>query len=583
MKKAIRFLTLSLLVTLSLIVFSTTYAADSECFTSKYQRGLAALLSASERQAYLTKIQYLEKKYGSGEHGVGINGDALDADYLTGLGLTALVDFEGDHHPELLCVYDAGSGYLDKMDVWRYDNGLKEVFSDQPLPYYNQSLFSSIDIWQFEGKPILYFDNSRANDMMTMNYVGIENGKLQNILTLKTDIKLFDRTKEEIWVHGRKTFNYVWEDFFKNVYLRTNCCSDSECQKALQVQKALVNALATEQQQGYKLREVTDESVVSTQAMKKRIDEDFELICSGIADGGLFTREDWKQYEFYIASYYMMHEAEEITDYDGTYGWRLPADIFYAFLKREYGIEVNPSDNTYYDQYGNGKYSNGYYFLGPNGRGVPYWSTTIDHVYELQPNLYYVQLTESTSIEGGEPYIFHSYVILHQDKVDHYQLYECGKSATISPARLQYRLSAQAAPTGMRVTLDGNPISLEAYEIGGNNYVKLRDIAMLLNGTDKQFAVGYDSKTKAISLRTNESYTPIGGERKAPGSQTKLAAPTTSVVLLDGKALDLTAYEIGGNNFFKLRDLGQALDFGVKWNSGASTVEITSRRGYDGD
>lgn len=49
-----------------------------------------------------------------------------------------------------------------------------------------------------------------------------------------------------------------------------------------------------------------------------------------------------------------------------------------------------------------------------------------------------------------------------------------------------------ANPSTTKFELNGNPVSLEAYLIGNNNYVKLRDIAMALNGTSKQFNVTWD-------------------------------------------------------------------------------------------
>ena len=46
----------------------------------------------------------------------------------------------------------------------------------------------------------------------------------------------------------------------------------------------------------------------------------------------------------------------------------------------------------------------------------------------------------------------------------------------------------------------------------GNNYFKLRDVAMMLNGSGKQFAVDYDDVMKSVSITTGKPYTAIGGE-----------------------------------------------------------------------
>ena len=55
----------------------------------------------------------------------------------------------------------------------------------------------------------------------------------------------------------------------------------------------------------------------------------------------------------------------------------------------------------------------------------------------------------------------------------------------------------------------------------------------------------------------------------------KAASLTNASVYLDGRPLNLTAYSIGGNNYFKLRDLGDALGFGVDWNADTMTMILT--------
>lgn len=55
-----------------------------------------------------------------------------------------------------------------------------------------------------------------------------------------------------------------------------------------------------------------------------------------------------------------------------------------------------------------------------------------------------------------------------------------------------------------------------------------------------------------------------------------VATASTQKVTLDGQPVELTAYAIGGYNYFKLRDLGDALGFGVDWD-GAS-IQITTAK-----
>ena len=49
--------------------------------------------------------------------------------------------------------------------------------------------------------------------------------------------------------------------------------------------------------------------------------------------------------------------------------------------------------------------------------------------------------------------------------------------------------SVSASGNNIDLSLDGKAVKIGAYNIAGSNYIKLRDIAQLLKGTDKEFAV----------------------------------------------------------------------------------------------
>lgn len=130
-----------------------------------------------------------------------------------------------------------------------------------------------------------------------------------------------------------------------------------------------------------------------------------------------------------------------------------------------------------------------------------------------------------------------------------------------------------------RVRINGKPVQLAAYEIGGNNYFKLRDLALALADTDARFEVSWNGAVQRIDLLSGKQYTPVGGEGAAQLTAGQ-AALTTASVWLDGRRLDLTAYQIAGNNYFKLRDLAAALDFGVSWDGAAQQVTIDTAAAY---
>lgn len=138
-----------------------------------------------------------------------------------------------------------------------------------------------------------------------------------------------------------------------------------------------------------------------------------------------------------------------------------------------------------------------------------------------------------------------------------------------------------ATPTSASVLVNGETVSFEAYNIEGNNYFKLRDLAKALSNTEKQFEVSWDSRENTISLSSNKIYTSIGGELASSGiKETKSAVLSSALVYLDGSNVNLTAYNIDGYNYFKLRDVGSTMDFGVSWDGTKSTITINTSIGY---
>lgn len=138
--------------------------------------------------------------------------------------------------------------------------------------------------------------------------------------------------------------------------------------------------------------------------------------------------------------------------------------------------------------------------------------------------------------------------------------------------------SPAISKTKSKVIVNGVTKEFEAYNINGNNYFKLRDLAYVLNGTAQQFAVDWDNTKNAINLISGQAYTPVGGEMELDNNNSnKTASITKAKIYLDGKQIDLTAYNIGGNNYFKLRDIAEKINFNVEWDSKNNSVIINSK------
>jgi len=132
-----------------------------------------------------------------------------------------------------------------------------------------------------------------------------------------------------------------------------------------------------------------------------------------------------------------------------------------------------------------------------------------------------------------------------------------------------------ATPSNINVSIDGQPAHLQAYNINGYNFFRLRDLAYVLNGTLAQFDVIWNSEANSIALLRNTPYTVVGGEmtnsstnsradnRSSTTSATAVipATPTASFILLDDAQISPRGYLINDNNFFMLRELGEIIFF----------------------
>ena len=128
--------------------------------------------------------------------------------------------------------------------------------------------------------------------------------------------------------------------------------------------------------------------------------------------------------------------------------------------------------------------------------------------------------------------------------------------------------NATAAPTNDKLEVNGTAADPTVYKINGSNYFKIRDVAALLNGTEKQFAVGYDGGKNAVTATTGQGYAKQAGDLAgAPSGGSQSAEASNDAIYVNGGKITAEVYKIGGSNYFKLRDLGKALNFYVGWSA----------------
>ena len=129
-----------------------------------------------------------------------------------------------------------------------------------------------------------------------------------------------------------------------------------------------------------------------------------------------------------------------------------------------------------------------------------------------------------------------------------------------------------------KLMVDGEVVDVQPYNIDNANYFKLRDLAALLTGTESQFNVTYEAPNMIVT--TGEEYEPIDGDLTIGEDNSATCVPSKQVLLVDGEQVDILVYNIGGNNYFQLRGLGDLIGFSVDYDDASRTM-IVETEGYE--
>jgi transglutaminase-like putative cysteine protease len=138
-------------------------------------------------------------------------------------------------------------------------------------------------------------------------------------------------------------------------------------------------------------------------------------------------------------------------------------------------------------------------------------------------------------------------------------------------------LSAYATPFRGSVYAKGRFFSPAAYTIGGYNYVKLRDLAVILRHVGKGVDVTWDETEKTIYIVNGEIEANIEEPEPKPATgAAKNGVIPSFRVSLNGELVLLPAISIDGSTYFRLRDIGRALGFETDWDAANRCISISA-------
>lgn len=131
-----------------------------------------------------------------------------------------------------------------------------------------------------------------------------------------------------------------------------------------------------------------------------------------------------------------------------------------------------------------------------------------------------------------------------------------------------------ATNSNAKLLVDGEDVEVSGYTVNDSNYYKIRDIAMVLRTTAARFDVAWDENLSAITISKGVKYTIVGGELSEDNGAALNVEQNSAPVYADGEEKEVLSYNINGNTYFKIRDIGDMVGFAVDWDGDAQAVII---------
>jgi len=132
----------------------------------------------------------------------------------------------------------------------------------------------------------------------------------------------------------------------------------------------------------------------------------------------------------------------------------------------------------------------------------------------------------------------------------------------------------KANTSDANLVINGVSRPLTAYLIDDYHYFKLRDVAFLLDGTEKQFGVAaWDPENSTAILFTGIPYEANGTELAALGDS-RPYEPSNTTIFFNEIKCEFDIYLIDDSNYFRMKDLSEIMGFSAIWIDETRTVII---------
>ena len=147
---------------------------------------------------------------------------------------------------------------------------------------------------------------------------------------------------------------------------------------------------------------------------------------------------------------------------------------------------------------------------------------------------------------------------------------------TLIPTAFAESKTVDAVKNTKKITLDGEEVMVGAYDVEGYNYLKLRDVAAILNTKKCQFNVGFDGPTKLITVELAKGYEKVEGDLAEIKDEKAKAIVSVKKILVNGEEKEIKTALINEYNYMQLRDLGSLVGLEVKYDAKNKVIMLKS-------
>ena len=147
---------------------------------------------------------------------------------------------------------------------------------------------------------------------------------------------------------------------------------------------------------------------------------------------------------------------------------------------------------------------------------------------------------------------------------------------TLIPTAFAESKTVDAVKNTKKVTLDGEEVKIGSYDVEGYNYLKLRDVAAILNTKKCQFNIGFDKPRMLITVELAKGYEKVEGDLAEIKDEKAKAIVSVKKILVNGEEKEIKTALINEYNYMQLRDLGSLVGLDVKYDKVNKVIMLKS-------